>query len=79
MLPEQPKRRGRPPKALGVDSVAGLSAYQRENPDALTGSDLRHLAYSRGIAKSQLASMSDEKIREQLKYLTYRQYDDAVE
>lgn len=42
----------------------------------LSGQALRDLAHRRGLAKSQLAAMSDEKIREQLRYATYRQYDD---
>ena len=42
----------------------------------LSGEALRDLAHQRGLARSELASMSDEKIREQLRYATYRQYDD---
>ena len=44
----------------------------------LTGEPLRQLAHRRGLAKSTLTSMSDEKIREQLRYITHRQYEDAV-
>lgn len=55
-----------------------MSARDRENPDKLTGSDLRHLAHRLGLAKSSLESMPDEKIRMELKYITYRTYD-AVE
>lgn len=55
-----------------------LSASDRENPNKLTGQALRELAYRRGLAKSILPSMSDEKIRTELRYITYRQYDDAV-
>jgi hypothetical protein len=56
-----------------------LSAIDRENPDKLSGQDLRELAYRRGLAKSSLMSMADDKIRSELKFITYRQYSDAVE
>lgn len=60
-------------------SIQTLSASDRENPSKLTGDALRELAHRRGLAKSQLPSMSDEKIREQLRYITYNQYEnDAV-
>ena len=42
----------------------------------LSGEAVRDLAHRRGLARSDLAVMSDEKIREQLRYATYRQYDD---
>lgn len=53
-----------------------LPAHARENPAMLSGEALRDLAHQRGLARSELASMSDEKIREQLRYATYSQYDD---
>ena len=56
-----------------------LSAADRENPAKLSGSDLRALAYRRGLAKSEVERMDDDKIRVQLRYLTHRQYDDAVD
>lgn len=56
-----------------------LSASDRENPSKLTGSDLRALAHRRGLAKSSLAAMPDDKIRRELNFITSRQYDDAVE
>lgn len=55
-----------------------LSAADRENPEKLSGSALHELAHRRGLARSDIAKMDDEKIRTQLRYLTYRQYDDAV-
>lgn len=55
-----------------------LSAADRENPEKLSGSALRELAHKRGLARSDVATMDDVKIRTQLRYLTYRQYDDAV-
>lgn len=58
--------------------VPELSAADRENPAKLSGDALRELAHKRGLAKSDLPSMSDDKIREQLRYMTHRQYDDAV-
>ena len=58
--------------------LASLSAADRENPDKLTGQPLRELAHRRGLARSSLDAMSDEKIREQLRYITHRQYDDAL-
>lgn len=57
-----------------------LSSGDRENPSKLTGQALRELAHRRGLAKSILADMSDEKIRTELRYITHRQYgeEDAV-
>lgn len=57
-----------------------LSAADRENPDKLSGDALRALAHRRGLARSALPTMSDDKIREQLRYMTYNQYEhsDAV-
>lgn len=54
-----------------------LSASDRENPDKLTGEDLRALAHRRGVSRSESASMSDEKLRMQLRYITQRQYANA--
>lgn len=52
-----------------------LSAADRENPAKLSGDLLRELAHRRGLARSTLTTMSDEKIREQLRYMTYNQYE----
>jgi hypothetical protein len=57
---------------------APTSAHARENPAMLQGDALKALAYRKGLAKSDLAHMTDEKIREQLKYATYRQYEDEL-
>ena len=54
-----------------------LSAADRENPDKLTGEDLRALAHRRGVSRSESASMSDDKLRMQLRYITHRQYANA--
>ena len=53
-------------------SLAQLPAHYREHPDKLSGQDLRDLAHRQGLARSEMATMSDEKIRDQLKYLAYR-------
>lgn len=58
-------------------NIPPLSASDRENPDKLSGDALRALAHRRGLARSTLPSMSDEKIREQLRYMTYNQYEQA--
>lgn len=55
-----------------------LSAADRENPEKLSGSALHELAHRRGLARSDISKMDDDKIRMQLRYLTYRQYDDAM-
>lgn len=64
------------PKKEALQEV--LSAADRENPEKLSGSALHELAHRRGLARSDIAKMDDEKIRTQLRYLTYRQYDVEV-
>lgn len=63
--------------AMVAQPSAILSASDRENPDKLTGEDLRALAHRRGVSRSESASMSDEKLRMQLRYITQRQYANA--
>lgn len=58
------------------DFVAPLSAADRENPERLSGDALRALAHRRGIARSALAGVSDERIRTELRYITHRQYSE---
>lgn len=53
-------------------------ARNEENPNKLTGADLRHLAFRRGVAKSSLERMTDEQIRLELSYLTRRQYENEM-
>jgi hypothetical protein len=53
-----------------------LTAAEAANPAYLTGDDLRALAYRRGMSKSEMTGMSDERVREQLKYLTYRRHEE---
>lgn len=57
--------------------AAPLSAAERENPGKLSGDDLRALAHRRGIARSEAAGMSDEKLRQQLNLIINRQYAEA--
>lgn len=59
-------------------AVVPISAAHRENPEKLSGDALRALAHRRGLPKSDLQRMSDTKIREQLRYLAYRQYSDEA-
>ena len=66
----------RPRKAAEPEQA--LSAAYRENPEKLSGSDLRVLAHRRGLARSDIERMDDDKIRTQLRYVTHRQYDDEV-
>ncbi len=68
---------GDPPPAPAAPVVAPLSAADRENPDKLTGEALRTLAHRRGLARSAVQTMDDDKIRRELRYLTYRQYSEA--
>ena len=78
-LPPRDRRHrlmARPRKA--AEPVQELSAADRENPEKLSGSDLRELAHRRGLARSEVERMDDDKIRIQLRYLTHRQYDDEV-
>lgn len=70
-LPPQPP----PPVAAGEQPC--LSTADRNNPAKLAGDDLKKLAHNRGMSKSEMVGMSDDRIRTQLKYLTYRQYDAA--
>lgn len=66
----------RPRKAAEPEQA--LSAADRENPEKLSGSDLRVLAHRRGLARSDIERMDDDTIRTQLRYVTHRQYDDEV-
>jgi hypothetical protein len=58
--------------------VALMPVAHRENPEKLEGDALKALAHRRGMPKSELEKMPDAKIREQLKYLAYRQYHDEA-
>lgn len=69
-------RQAASPPAPPAPPVAAepLSAADRENPAKLTGEALRALAHRRGVARSEAETMSDEKLRMQLRYITQRQY-----
>jgi hypothetical protein len=59
--------------------VESVPAHHREHPDKISGQALRDLAHRKGMAKSELANMPDDKIRTQLKYIDYRRAsEDAV-
>lgn len=73
----RPPARARNRASKAPKAQAPLSAADRENPAKLSGEALRKLAHNRGMAKSDLEGMADEKIREQLRYLTHRQYEPA--
>ena len=56
-----------------------LPAYQRENPEKLTGEALRNLAHRSGIARSELSRLTEDQIRAQMKFIEYRRaHDDAM-
>ena len=53
-----------------------MRATDRDFPNRLSGGALRELAHQRGLARSSLDSMTDTKIREQLRYILQRQYEE---
>jgi hypothetical protein len=63
------------PKMSLRERFAAMSAGDRENPAKLHGDMLRDYAFRRGLAKSAVATLSDEKIRTELRYITQRQYE----
>jgi hypothetical protein len=64
-----------PPEVVADAPV--LSAAHRENPEKLSGQALKDLGHRRGLSKSAMDSMSDERIRMELRYLAYAQYAEA--
>ena len=52
-----------------------LSSADQENPEKIEGEHLRRLGHRRGLSLSEMGRMSDDKIREQLRYIAHRQYD----
>jgi hypothetical protein len=54
-----------------------MTAADLANPAKLSGEALRKLAHNRGMSRSEMERMDDAKVRTQLKYLTYRQYEAA--
>ena len=61
--------------AVVAESVP-VRATERDFPNRLSGDALRELAHQRGLARSSLVSMTDTKIREQLRYILQRQYEE---
>ena len=53
-----------------------VRATDRDFPNRLSGDALRELAHQRGLARSSLDDMTDTKIREQLRYILQRQYEE---
>ena len=54
-----------------------LSYSDRNNPNRLTGRALQDLAFKRGIPRTDAEGMSDAKLREQLRYIDAREYEDS--
>ena len=61
--------------AVVLESVP-VRATDRDFPNRLSGDALRELAHQRGLARSSLDGMTDTKIREQLRYILQRQYEE---
>ena len=59
-----------------VSEAFPVRATDRDFPNRLSGDALRELAHQRGLARSSLDSMTDTKIREQLRYILQRQYEE---
>ena len=62
--------------AVVTESVP-VRATDRDFPNRLCGDALRELAHRRGLARSSLDGMTDTKIREQLRYILQRQYEET--
>lgn len=60
--------------------IAGpkLNVSQQNNPRLLGGVQLRALAHRWGLARSQMAGLSDEKIRVEMEYLVQRRRDEET-
>jgi len=59
-----------------VPQAVPVRATDRDFPNRLSGDALRELAHQRGLARSSLDSMTDTKIREQLRYILHRQFEE---
>ena len=59
-----------------VPQAVPVRATDRDFPNRLSGDALRELAHQRGLARSSVDSMTDTKIREQLRYILQRQYEE---
>ena len=65
-----------PQGETAVPEAVPMRATERDFPNRLSGDALRELAHQRGLARSSLVSMTDTKIREQLRYILQRQYEE---
>ena len=65
-----------PQGETAVPEAVPVRATDRDFPNRLSGDALRELAHQRGLARSSLEGMADAKIREQLRYILQRQYEE---
>jgi len=66
-----------PSVPLDAAPARRLTYEERNNPKYLSGAVLRDFAHSRGVPRSSMESMTDEKVRAEVNFLISRQYDDA--
>lgn len=66
-----------PVAPVEAEPTRRLTYEERNNPKYLSGQVLRDFAHSRGVPKSSMESMTDEKVRCEVNFLIARQYDDA--
>ena len=76
MLEPQGETPGVQVQTAVVSESVPVRATERDFPNRLSGDALRELAHQRGLARSSLDSMTDTKIREQLRYILQRQYEE---
>ena len=63
-------------QVIALPDAVPVRATDRDFPNRLSGDALRELAHQRGLARSSLDDMTDTKIREQLRYILQRQYEE---
>jgi len=78
ILPPAPPPVTPPPAQQPEQDLSLLASHERENPDRLYGSALRHFAWQRGLSRSEMEGWSDEKVREQVQIVIRRQYNDQA-
>ena len=76
MLEPQGETPGVQVQTAVVSESVPVRATDRDFPNRLSGDALRELAHQRGLARSSLDTMTDTKIREQLRYILQRQYEE---
>jgi hypothetical protein len=79
VLPPPPPPPPPAPAPKAEQDLSELSTYDRSNPEKLWGEALRHFAWQRGIARSEMADWPDEKVRQQVSILIRRQYNELAE